>query len=109
MPHSLQRRETVEPPFGTLKMRMGATHFLMKRLPRVASETALHYSPAISHAPSTLSASTRTARIAILAALNLFPKSVLTQPRPEGDTIGIFSRESADIGGRFNLLPIAVG
>ena len=27
-----QRRETVEHPFGTLKMRMGATHFLMKRL-----------------------------------------------------------------------------
>ena len=29
-------------PFGTLKMRMGATHFLMKRLPRVATEMALH-------------------------------------------------------------------
>jgi len=27
------RRETVEHPFATLKMRMGATHFLMKRLP----------------------------------------------------------------------------
>jgi transposase len=26
-------RRTVEHPFGTLKMRMGATHFLMKRLP----------------------------------------------------------------------------
>src|SRR5215831_10054666 len=37
-----QRRETVEHPFGTLKARMGATHFLMKRLPRVASEMALH-------------------------------------------------------------------
>jgi transposase len=37
-----QRRETVEHPFGTLKMRMGATHFLMKRLPNVASEMALH-------------------------------------------------------------------
>ena len=37
-----QRRETVEHPFGTLKMRMGATHFLMKRLPRVAAEMALH-------------------------------------------------------------------
>ena len=32
------RRETVEHPFGTLKMRMGATHFLMKTLPRVATE-----------------------------------------------------------------------
>ena len=37
-----RRRETVEHPFGTLKMRMGATHFLMKTLPRVASEMALH-------------------------------------------------------------------
>ena len=37
-----QQRETVEHPFGTLKARMGATHFLMKRLPRVATETALH-------------------------------------------------------------------
>ncbi len=36
------RRETVEHPFGTLKMRMGATHFLMKTLPRVATEMALH-------------------------------------------------------------------
>ena len=35
------RRETVEHPFGTLKMRMGATHFLMKRLPNVATEMAL--------------------------------------------------------------------
>ena len=37
-----QRRETVEHPFATLKMRMGATHFLMKRLPKVAAEMALH-------------------------------------------------------------------
>ena len=36
------RRETAEHPFGTLKMRMGATHFLMKRLPKVAAEMALH-------------------------------------------------------------------
>jgi hypothetical protein len=36
------RRETVEHPFATLKMRMGATHFLMKRLPNVATETALN-------------------------------------------------------------------
>ena len=36
------RRETVEHTFGTLKMRMGATHFLMKRLPKVASEMVLH-------------------------------------------------------------------
>ena len=36
------RRETVEHPFGTLKMRMGATHFLMKTLPQVTTEMALH-------------------------------------------------------------------
>jgi transposase len=37
-----QRRETAEHPFGTIKARMGATHFLMKTLPRVAAEMALH-------------------------------------------------------------------
>ena len=37
-----QYRETAEHPFGTLKMRMGATHFLMKTLPCVATEMALH-------------------------------------------------------------------
>jgi transposase len=36
------RRETVEHPFGTIKARMGATHFLMRRLPNVAAEMALH-------------------------------------------------------------------
>ena len=36
-----QRRETVEHPFGTIKMRLGATHFLMKRLPNVKTEMAL--------------------------------------------------------------------
>ena len=39
---SSQRRETVEHPFGTMKTRMGATHFLMKTLPNVAAEMALH-------------------------------------------------------------------
>jgi hypothetical protein len=36
-----QRREMVEHPFGTIKARMGARHFLMKTLPRVAAEMAL--------------------------------------------------------------------
>jgi Transposase DDE domain len=36
-----ERRETVEHPFGTMKMRMGATHFLCKTLPKVATEIAL--------------------------------------------------------------------
>src|SRR5215831_984069 len=35
------RLETVEHPFGTMKMRMGATHFLMKTLPKVATEMAI--------------------------------------------------------------------
>jgi transposase len=42
-PHLMRvRRETVEHPFGTIKARMGATHFLMKRLPNVTAEMALH-------------------------------------------------------------------
>jgi hypothetical protein len=36
------RRETAEHPFGTRKMRMDATHFLMKTLRRAATEMALH-------------------------------------------------------------------
>src|SRR5262249_18829977 len=35
------RRETVEHPFGTIKMRMGVTHFLCTTLPKVATEMAL--------------------------------------------------------------------
>src|SRR6185295_3083512 len=37
------RRETVEHPFGTIKARMGATHFLMKRLRNVAAAMARRY------------------------------------------------------------------
>ena len=36
-----RRRETVEHPYRTMKARMGATHFLMKTLPNVATEMAL--------------------------------------------------------------------
>ena len=36
------RRETVEHPFGALKMRMGVTRLLMKTLPKVATEMTLH-------------------------------------------------------------------
>jgi len=35
------RRETIEHPFGTIKMRMGATHLLMKQLKNVKTEMAL--------------------------------------------------------------------
>ena len=37
-----RRRETVEHPFGTIKTWMGATHFQMKTLKKVATEMALH-------------------------------------------------------------------
>ena len=41
-PHAMRtRRETSEHPFGTIKMRMGSTHFLTKTLPKVATELAL--------------------------------------------------------------------
>jgi hypothetical protein len=36
------RRSTVEHPFGTIKCWMGWTHFLTKRLPKVATEMALN-------------------------------------------------------------------
>ena len=36
-----ERRETVEHPFGTIKARMGTTHFLTKTIPKVAGEMAL--------------------------------------------------------------------
>jgi len=36
-----RRRETVEHPFGTIKARMGATHFLTRTMPKVATEMAL--------------------------------------------------------------------
>src|ERR1700740_671443 len=36
------RRSTAEHPFGTIKCWMGATHFLTKRLPKVAPEMALN-------------------------------------------------------------------
>ena len=41
-PHAMRtRRETAGHPFRTMKMRMGATHFLMTTLPKVATEMAL--------------------------------------------------------------------
>jgi transposase len=36
------RRQTAEHPFGTIKAWMGATHFQMRTLPKVAAEMALH-------------------------------------------------------------------
>ena len=36
------RRQTVEHPFGTIKSWIGSTHFLTKKLPKVATEMALN-------------------------------------------------------------------
>ena len=36
------RRQTAEHPSGTLKARMGATHFLTRTLKRVGTEMSLH-------------------------------------------------------------------
>ena len=36
------RRQTVEHPYGTLKLWMGSTHFQMKRLKHVSTEMSLH-------------------------------------------------------------------
>ena len=36
------RRQTAEHPFGTMKCWMGATHFLTRKLPKVATEMALN-------------------------------------------------------------------
>ncbi len=37
-----QRKKLVEHPYGTIKHCMGATHFVMKRLPNVRAEMSLH-------------------------------------------------------------------
>jgi len=39
---SVLRKQTVEHPFDTTKMWMGAAHFLMKRKHNVATEMSLH-------------------------------------------------------------------
>ena len=42
-PDAMQvRKETVEHPFGTIKMWMGATHFLTRTIKRVSTEMSLH-------------------------------------------------------------------
>ena len=43
MPHAMTvRKSTVEHVFGTLKARMGTTHFLTRRLKNVRTEMALN-------------------------------------------------------------------
>src|SRR3546814_12039156 len=61
-----QRRETVEHPFGTIQARMGAPHFLMKTLPRVATEMALHlpaYNPKPHQLPGPPTPDSRTSNL----------------------------------------------
>ena len=36
------RRQTVEHPFGTIKLWMGSAHFLTRTLARVSTEMSLH-------------------------------------------------------------------
>jgi hypothetical protein len=52
-------RETVELPFGTIKARMGATHFPMKTLPRLLPRWPCTYWPTTSRASRTSWASNR--------------------------------------------------
>lgn len=43
MPDAMVKRASIaEHPFGTMKFRMGSTHFLMKGLPNVKTEMSLH-------------------------------------------------------------------
>ena len=87
-----QRRETVEHPFGTLKMRMGATHFLMKRLPKVRRDGAAcpglqshprhehHGLPPASGCDASIAQARKT--IANWPVLTSSNQGVLTRPRP---------------------------
>jgi hypothetical protein len=93
-----QRRETVECPFATLKMRMGATHLVMKRLPKVAIETALHVlacnltpvmnimgiQPLMAAIRAQSKSKMLTGATTSLAS-DPFRQSVLTRPRPQAD------------------------
>jgi hypothetical protein len=100
-----QRRETAEHPFATLKMRMGATHFLMKRLPKVATEMALHVlaynltrvmnimgiQPLISRHSEVANNGCFTSS----CSSNILRQNVFTRPRPKPDMLGLKSRSAA--------------
>jgi macrodomain Ter protein organizer (MatP/YcbG family) len=100
-----QRRETAEHPFATLKMRMGATHFLMKRLPKVANEMALHVLAynltrvmnilgiqPLRH-PGIVKSRT-TAGFTSSCSSNILRQNVFTRPRPISD-IGLAAERPA--------------
>ena len=91
-----QRRETVEHPFGTMKARMGATHFLTKTLPKVAAEMALsvlaYNLTRVMNIVGTklLMAAIRSLRPNRSWLLTDFPrKGVFTWPRPQPDIAGL--------------------
>ena len=61
-----QRRETVEHPFGTIKARMGATHFLMKRRMEQIEESVeryLHQLDSADRQEPSLARTTKTTRL----------------------------------------------
>ena len=91
--------------FGTLKMRMGATHFLMRRLRKVATEMALHVLAynltrvmnimGIQPLMAAIQAQSKpenAARVAPPTSSRALQQSVLTRPRPiaEVATYGSF-------------------
>jgi hypothetical protein len=80
-----QRRETVEHPFGTINARMGATHFLMKTLPRVAAEMALHVLAYEHHGHQTANSGDQGVVAATELPLGRLTASVFTRPRPNAD------------------------
>jgi hypothetical protein len=87
-----QRRETVEHPFGSMKARMGATHFLTKTLLKVAAETALSVlAYNLTRVINILGTKPLIAAIAardtpgVLAARTDIHKAVFARPRPGAD------------------------
>jgi hypothetical protein len=85
-------RETVEHPFGTMKARMGATHFLTKALPKVAAEMALSVlaynltrvmNIIRDQAADGCDRGLRPSRSCLL--IDSSRKGVFTRPRPEAD------------------------
>src|ERR671930_476751 len=77
-----KRRETVEHPFGTMKARMGATHFLTKTLPRAAAQDGPATHQGCLQAQSQKSSKQRNCLVPIRQR---DPSSVFTRPKPKAD------------------------
>ncbi len=100
-----QRRETVEHPFGTIKARMGATHFLMKTLPTSclrdgATRTRLQSHPRHEHHGhrAAYGCDQGIANTSPTPALYASRPSVSTRPRPISDMPPPHARKSRDFG-----------